>query len=185
MGFNLDPLSENASSPPFVKAIREWISGPTFVGEFNYASATEILAITENAGLDAIQLGPLFDYNELSIIPDSYTLFAEMRIDSNLPDPDLFIFLEQHAGKINYYILNFSHIIEPLSVLWKDALVTLCQSYPIFIYCNGDAQQVGEYIQLFKPFGYCLSGGLEEKTGLKSFEELDEIFDKLTDLATK
>ena len=49
MGFNLDPLSENASSPPFVKAIREWISGPAFVGEFNYASATEILAITENA----------------------------------------------------------------------------------------------------------------------------------------
>ncbi|MFN5790614.1 MAG: hypothetical protein ACK469_17830, partial [Bacteroidota bacterium] len=78
MGFNLDPLSENASSPPFVKAIREWISGPAFVGEFNYASATEILAITENAGLDAIQLGPLFDYNELPSIPDSYTLFAEM-----------------------------------------------------------------------------------------------------------
>lgn len=185
MGFNLDPLSENASSPLFVKAIREWISGPTFVGEFNYASATEILAITENAGLDAIQLGPLFDYNELVIIPDSYTLFAEMRIDSNLPDPDLFTFLQQHAGKINYYILNFSHITEPLSVLWKDALVNLCQSYPIFIYCNGDAQQVGEYIQLFKPFGYCLSGGLEEKTGLKSFEELDEIFDKLSDLASK
>jgi phosphoribosylanthranilate isomerase len=44
---------------------------------------------------------------------------------------------------------------------------------------------VGEYIQLFKPFGYCLSGGLEEKTGLKSFEELDEIFDKLSALALK
>ena len=105
MGFNLDPLSENASSPPFVKAIREWISGPAFVGEFNYASATEILAITENAGLDAIQLGPLFDYNEIPFIPDSYTLFAEMRIDSNLPDPALFTFIQQHVGKINYYIL--------------------------------------------------------------------------------
>jgi hypothetical protein len=40
-------------------------------------------------------------------------------------------------------------------------------------------------IQDFKPFGYCLSGGMEEKTGLKSFEELDEIFDKLSDLASK
>jgi phosphoribosylanthranilate isomerase len=185
MGFNLDPFAENASSPPFVKAIREWISGPTFVGEFNYASATDILTIAESAGLDAIQLGPLFDYNELAIIPDSYTLFAEIRIESNLPDPALFAFLQQHTGKINYFILNFSYITEPLSFLWKDALVSLCQSYPIFIYCNGDSYQVAEHIQYFKPFGYCLSGGSEEKTGLKSFEELDEIFDKLSALALK
>lgn len=185
IGFNLDPLAENAANPPFVKAIREWISGPTFVGEFNYTPATDILNIAESAGLGAIQLGPLFDYNELVIIPDSYTLFAEIRIESNVPDPSLFAFLQQHAGKINYYILNFSHITKPLSFLWKDALVSLCRSYPIFIYCNGGSDQVVEYIQYFKPVGYCLTGGSEEKTGLKSFEELDEIFDKLSVLNLK
>lgn len=185
VGFNLDPLAENTSSPAFIKAIREWISGPSFVGEFNYTPANDILTIAESAGLDTLQLGPLFDYNELSVIPDSYTLFADIRIDSNIPDPAVNTFLQQHSGKINYYILNFSNIIEPISVQWKDALVSLCQTYPIFIYCNGDAQQVAENIQYFKPFGYCLSGGSEEKTGLKSFDELDDIFDKLSDLAAK
>lgn len=185
VGFNLDPLAENTSSPAFIKAIREWISGPSFVGEFNYTPANDILTIAESAGLDTLQLGPLFDYNELSVIPDSYTLFADIRIDSNIPDPAVNTFLQRHSGKINYYILNFSNIIEPISVQWKDALVSLCQTYPIFIYCNGDAQQVAENIQYFKPFGYCLSGGSEEKTGLKSFDELDDIFDKLSDLAAK
>lgn len=185
VGFNLDPLAENASSPAFIKAIREWISGPTFVGEFNYTPANDILNIAESAGLDTLQLGPLFDYNELSVIPDSYTLFADIRIDRNVPDPAVYTFLQQHSGKINYYILNFSNIPEPISVQWKDALVSLCQTYPIFIYCNGDAHQVAENIQYFKPFGYCLSGGSEEKTGLKSFDELDEIFDILSDLAAK
>lgn len=185
VGFNLDPLAENTSSPAFIKAIREWISGPSFVGEFNYTPANDILTIAESAGLDTLQLGPLFDYNELSVIPDSYTLFADIRIDSNIPDPAVNTFLQRHSGKINYYILNFSNIIEPISVQWKDALVSLCQTYPIFIYCNGDAQQVAENIQYFKPFGYCLSGGTEEKTGLKSFDELDDIFDKLSDLAAK
>lgn len=185
VGFNLDPLAENASSPAFIKAIREWISGPSFIGEFNYTPANDILTIAESAGLDTLQLGPLFDYNELSVIPDSYTLFADIRIDSNIPDPAVNTFLQRHSGKINYYILNFSNITEPISVQWKDALVSLCQTYPIFIYCNGDAQQVAENIQYFKPFGYCLSGGSEEKTGLKSFDELDDIFDKLFDLAAK
>ena len=45
MGFNIDPIAENASSPLFVKTIREWISGPELIGEFNYASATEILTV--------------------------------------------------------------------------------------------------------------------------------------------
>jgi hypothetical protein len=33
--------------------------------------------------------------------------------------------------------------------------------------------------------GYCLTGASEEKTGVKSFEALDEIFDALADLALK
>jgi phosphoribosylanthranilate isomerase len=185
MGFNLDPLAENASSPQFVKAIREWISGPAFIGEFNYASASEILSITENAGLDTIQLGPLFNYTELNMIPDSYTIFAECMMDENFPDASLQAFLQQYSAKVNYYILNFSNLFEPLSIQWKNSLVSLCKAYPIFIHSNGNAPQILDHIQYFNPLGYCLSGGSEEKTGMKSFDELDEIFDQLSTLALK
>jgi phosphoribosylanthranilate isomerase len=185
LGFNIDPIAENASSPLFVKTIREWISGPELIGEFSYASATEILTVSESIGLKAIHLGPLFNYDELKFIPDSYTLFAEIMIEENIPNSDIQAFLNQYKNKINFYTLNFSNLFEPLSIHWKNSLVSLCKAYPIFIHSNGNANQIIDHIQYFNPTGYCLSGGSEEKTGLKSFEELDEIFDQLTALDLK
>lgn len=185
LGFNMDPMAENAANPTFVKAIREWISGPVFVGEFNYASSAEIVNIVHSAGLDAVHLGPLFNYDELQHIPAHYTLFAEIRVENNMPDTTVTSFIQEYATRINYFVLNFSNLFDPISMAWKNALIPLCSAFPIFINSRGDAQQIGDHIRYFNPLGYCLSGGSEEKTGVKSFEELDEIFDLLADLALK
>jgi len=185
LGFNMDPMAENAANPAFVKAIREWISGPVFVGEFNYASSAEIVNIAHNAGLDAVHLGPLFNYDELQHIPAHYTLFAEIMVENNMPDNSITTFIQEYATRINYFVLNFSNLFDPISIAWKNALIPLCSAFPIFISSRGDARQIGDHIRHFNPLGYCLSGGSEEKTGVKSFEELDEIFDLLADLALK
>lgn len=185
LGFNLDSTDQNASDPLFVKSIREWVSGPTFIGEFNFSSVKEILSVSENLGLNAIQLGPLFNFNDLKFIPDDYTVFAEIMVDVDIPSPDIQAFLNQYNNKVNFYILNFSNLFKPLSVQWKNALVNLCKVFPIFIHSNGNVNQIIDHILYFKPAGYCLSGGSEEKTGIKSFEEIDEIFEQLTALDFK
>jgi phosphoribosylanthranilate isomerase len=180
LGFNLNPSDPHATNPLFVKTVREWVSGPTLLGEFNLPSAKEILSISENAGLNTLQLGPLFNYDELMDIPESYTLFAEVSILKNIPNPNILHFLDSYRGRINYYLFNFSNLSEPLSEQWKNFLVDLCKCYPIFIQSDDPLDQMLHHIRYFNPTGYCLSGGLEEKTGVKSFDELDEIFERLT-----
>jgi phosphoribosylanthranilate isomerase len=185
LGFNLDPMAENSVHPAFLKSIREWISGPVFVGEFNYTSSDEIIAIAQRADIDAIHLGPLFPYEELKHIPGHFTIFSEIMIEHQRPDTTITTFIQQHSSRVNYFILNFSNLSDPISDDWINALKSLCSTFPIFINRRGDALQICNHIRQFNPLGYCLTGASEEKTGVKSFEALDEIFDALADLALK
>jgi phosphoribosylanthranilate isomerase len=63
-----------------------------------------------------------------------------------------------------------------------ELLQRACQQYPIFLSLKFTAPQLNGIISALAPAGISLKGGEEEKVGIKSFDELDEIFEELEEL---
>ena len=53
-------------APMQVKAIAEWVDGVKIVGEFSFATPEEILALSEQVGLDAVPVGMFISQKEIS-----------------------------------------------------------------------------------------------------------------------
>jgi phosphoribosylanthranilate isomerase len=70
-------------------------------------------------------------------------------------------------------------MLEAGSSLSIGFLVTLCAEYKVILALDFFPEEALQVLGSLQPEGLSLTGGDEEKIGLKSFEELDEILDHL------
>jgi phosphoribosylanthranilate isomerase len=54
-----------------------------------------------------------------------------------------------------------------------------CSRYPVLLNINLSPAELPDFIALVQPLGLNLRGGDEERVGVKSFDELDAIFEGL------
>jgi len=185
LGFNFEQGSENYIAPQSMKAIKEWVEGVKFVGEFPFASAEDIHAAVEALELDAIQVGMFTEVDVLEKL-DNVTVIKEVVISAEVDEVSLENHLNLYASQVEYFLLSF----EKNGTTWEmlksgerqisvAAFEKICAQYKIILSIDLSQDALEEILKIPNLYGLNVKGGEEEKVGVKSFDELDEIFEAL------
>lgn len=185
LGFNLSPAEENAINPLQVAAIREWVEGPKIVGEFSLSDKTEILRQVNDLKLDAVQLGMFTDLATVMDLSNALPVIKEIVIDASSTVGDIEFMLDHFAPYTSCFLLNFDKggfswaDVQQGKMLSPESLRDFCQRFPILLGIGVQASELKGMLDYLQPLGLNLLGGEEEKTGVKSFDDVDDIFEAL------
>lgn len=182
LGFNLEEGTPGYLEPMYMKAIREWVEGPKIVGEFAHSPLPVVREAARFYGLDAVQV----------VLPEegAEALEALSGLEVILEIPDLPALAEGDGGLlhalltscppfIRHFLLDFSKnpaagktlLTDP--AFWKN----LFEQFPVLLHLDATAEETSKILAETKPAGLSLSGGEEEKVGVKSYDEIDEILE--------
>lgn len=172
IGFCFDPGSENYIVPIKAKEIIDWITGSNIVAEFGDQHFDEIKDISELLGVDIIELNN-------SLLPDELPAFEKPVIKKT----DVSRFsqeqLQKELAAYHPYCDAFHLYASGQNNIPAEKLVEICSSYNIIWGFAVENREVMNIIGHYKPFGINVSGGVEEKTGIKDFDELNELVETL------
>ncbi len=184
LGFDLRASAENTLSLAEVKAIKEWIEGPVIVGEIDlldFEKAKEIINFLE---LEAIQVGMYTPIAQLQSLQD-YTIIKEVVVEPDMKASDLEAHLAEYFDVVSYFLLDFDkngidwqQIKEGISFS-VEFLQAICERQEILLSIHHQPTEIEEILERIQPYGLSVKGGIEEKVGFKSFDEVDEIFEIL------
>lgn len=152
LSFNTIPESEYHLDIAKIKEIKDWVEGPACLIETN---ALEFEEVADGHILSNI-------YSSLPLNKESFFRITLSEIEKGLP-----------SGK---YILNVASESDLEALLKVQPSKT--QGIEIFLDITKlDLKHFGK----LGHYGIVVQGGAEEKVGLKSFDELDELYELLMD----
>ncbi|GJM33384.1 MAG: hypothetical protein DHS20C18_23850 [Saprospiraceae bacterium] len=185
MGFNFDVGSESHIPAEMMKAISDWVDGVKIVGEFNLHTVDEIRAAIDLLNLDGIQVGMFTDLDALLELRSPVPVIKEIVIEKESSASELQHILEAFQPQVEAFLINF----DKNGISWEDLrdsrpfsiadLQKMAEEFPLLISIDLPADILIEVVNLIPFYGLNFTGGEEEKVGLKSFDELDEIFETL------
>ena len=185
LGFNFDQGSEHYILPQNMKAIKEWVEGVQVVGEFSFASAEDINEAVGLLELNAVQVGMFTEVSVLEKITAA-PVIKEVVISPEVDESSLETHLEQCGPHVEYFLLSFEKsgttwdmLKNGESQIGNILLEKLCAKYKIILSINLSEDSLNEILAIPNLQGLNVKGGEEEKIGVKSFDELDEIFEAL------
>jgi phosphoribosylanthranilate isomerase len=182
LGFNLEAGSEDYIEPKTMNAIKEWVDGVKIVGEFNLPDIETVKSAKEVLEIEQVQVGPFTDYNTLKSISELLPVMQEIVVEKDTSLDSLRPIFDQNADLVEVFILNF----DKNGISWAfiqenllDELKELTQEHPVLLSLNFDEKNIDSILEELQPLGINVKGGEEEKVGYKSYDELDEIFEKI------
>jgi phosphoribosylanthranilate isomerase len=182
LGFNLEAGSEDYIEPKNMNAIKEWVDGVKIVGEFNLPDLETVKSAIEVLEIEQAQVGPFTDYNTLKSISELLPVMQEIVVEKDTSLDSLRPIFDQNADMVEVFILNF----DKNGIDWAfirqnllEELKELIQEHPILLSLNFDEKNIDSILEELQPLGINVKGGEEEKVGYKSYDELDEIFEKI------
>ncbi|MFN0014947.1 MAG: hypothetical protein ACKVU2_10400 [Saprospiraceae bacterium] len=175
LGFGLEEGTDGYLDPMYMKAIREWVQGPRIVGEFDQAPAAYVREAAAFFGLDAVQV------TNPNVLPDLQGIETILLVSGTERADDLEPLLQQSIPFATRFLLDFSTpgLSDALLGTQADAWKNLFARYPVLLDINVPVQSLPGLLQTLRPAGLALRGGAEERVGIKSFDEVDAIFDCL------
>lgn len=174
LGFRFDDRSPRSVSVDLAKEIKDWLSGPRFIAEFNERSVNEINEIVEHLGTDCIQTAQDLNFADLS--NQIQSVIHYINISNFNTVVDLEAFLKERSTSIAQFVLDFRYLQEMKMPFWEaESIRNLCQNYPIFIKWHFDIENILPIVNNLSPFGLDLEGGNEIGTGLQAFDEVSEM----------
>ncbi|MEZ4933550.1 MAG: hypothetical protein R2788_15690 [Saprospiraceae bacterium] len=183
LGFPIG-VGDGLIEPVKVKAIAEWVDGVKIVGEFGFATPEEIRDLSQQIGLDAVQVGMFISQNEIKELK-GLTVIKEVVASVELSEIELEDHLDAYADYCDFFLLNFSaaghnwNDVEAGHPFTIDFIKDLCERHRIILNLDCQNNEVARMISEINPFAIGISGGEEEQVGVKSFDDLDEILDVL------
>lgn len=172
LGFNLEEGTEGYLDPMYMKAIREWVEGPKIVGEFSNSSVSYIREAASFFGLDAVQVTANYETQLPDLEGLTVILELDVRDERTIRDAQR-IFLET-APFVSFFLIKMTLGSQPFEA-WNLSTYT----YPVLLQTDAPAEQLPNLIKIMHPAGLSLVGGEEEQVGVKSFDEIEAIFDAL------
>lgn len=153
-----------------IKEIASWLDGSQMIVSFDRTPLEEALWFTREAGLGALMLPyqPVGDNIDVDI-------FFTIDLD------------EPNSGEmINTALRNGAHVVIRASAYNPEVADRLSDLLPTpflrkkaFLDMPLDVDMVRDLDESMPGIGFCLAGSQEEKLGVKSFEDLDEIVETL------
>ncbi len=173
IGFCFDPTSENYITPLKAKEIIDWVTGSSVVAEFGSQGLDEIKDISELLNVDVIEVN-----NRL--LPDELLGLGKpiiKKIDVTVFDTtQLQVEIDAYRNVADAFHL-YSHDEE--KGINESQLKSLCREVNIIYGLTLNLENVLNIIESYKPFAINVSGGQEEKAGIKDFDELNELLEKI------
>lgn len=158
MSFLIEDFTGQA---PAIKEMKDWVEGPIFALEYDEAVDIERL----NVQLDALQMDhAIVQGNDASIMASDWEIIPSYSIDE----------IENVKGSCILRLAEYKHWTEEL----KSQLKHHCQEAKVYIDASFDAADVDDILSLGIA-GLVLRGGDEEKVGVKTYDDLDEIMEAL------
>jgi phosphoribosylanthranilate isomerase len=168
LGFCCNSGTEKYCSPAKIKEISDWVQGPEFVLEFDgWQSEANVRDIINNHLGQAVHFGAFSTYSEDFGLPIFKDIFLEDLSETKNLDVD-------------YLVIKSEKQYLQLSVKDKSLINQWCGFNDVFLDIFFEIDDIPTILKELKIKGMILRGGEEEKLGLKSFEELDRIFEMLT-----
>lgn len=174
IGFCFDPQSPFYIAPIKAKEIMDWVNGTSVVAEFGEQSLAEIKDISELLNVDAIEVNNTLSPDELLSLGKAIV----KKIDVNqFTIEEIETEIAAYHSVADAFHLYASNKPERYDC---DQLVKLSQQVKIIWGLHFTKQNVTNIIEAFKPFALNLEGSEEEKTGIKDFEELNDLIEVIT-----
>ncbi len=173
MGFCFDNTNVNYIPPVKAQQIIEWTTGCFVVAEFGQQSLREITDIVELLNIDIVELN-----NDL--LPDDIKAIDKpiiKKIDISAWSAEAIEKqLNAYADKVDaFHLYNSEHTTQPNEAWLKN----LCATYKIIWGLNTSSDNIPHILHTYQPYALNITGGDEEKTGMKDFEELNLVLDAL------
>jgi phosphoribosylanthranilate isomerase len=173
MGFCFDNNNVNYIPPVKAKEIIDWTSGCYVVAEFGNQSIHEIMAITEMLNIDIVEINNLLSPTDLTEIDKPII----KKLDVSLLNKEtLTAEIVLYSTKVDAFHLFASYEINSISA---EQLKEICTNNKIIWGINTSSKTIKSINETYQPYALNITGGDEEKTGVKDFDELNEILEVL------
>jgi phosphoribosylanthranilate isomerase len=182
LGFALNAESESAVTPKQVQDMRAWLSGVAAVGEFGFSdTGEEIAAQAKNLELDAVELPYFYERAQAEIIhAEGCPIFKNIQLTDEAPQNQNWatLFAEAELWQpITELFIVHAHLLNADDYT---QLAAFSAKFPTLLHYYQSAQDLMPLLERLPNLkGLQLVGGAEERVGLKSFDQLDEIFEQL------
>lgn len=165
LAFNIDPLSENSLTPAQLKEIVDWVEGPKTIIKLDGLDVPETLTDVISS-IDALHMiiGPFIDSVNLPEFKKVYRICT----------------LEDGWQEGNHLVLSFPQEISNITASQKEKIILLTSQKEVYLDANFTSSDLS-LINYLGFTGIILKGGVEEKVGFKSYDELDEILEAVFD----
>lgn len=177
LGFNFEEGTEGYLDPIYMKAIREWVEGPKIVGEFEQKPVAEIREAARFFELDMVQVSATRHGEHLAALQD-LPLILSVKVDAQGMGVSLEK-LQEWAAYADMFLFDFSGSNYSKSKLfehseeWRAAFELL----PSLLQADFPAEDWPELLETLGAQGLSIVGGEEEKTGVKSYDQIEAIFE--------
>lgn len=173
LGFSLDPGHKAYIDPPTFKSIREWIAGPSIVGEMLECEPERIVRTLDQYDIDCIEISDPesiieFTRRQLPII-------LKLDISAYQKLADLSSILAECQDKVIFFLLERSGSAR----IQIGDIFRLADEYRIMIAFDIDSNSLQHWIDNTKILGISLKGGTEEIPGFKDYDELADILEMI------
>ena len=185
LGFNLDADSKNYIQPALMTEIGEWVEGVELLIEYGNSSPEIINKSVETLLPQHLQVGASMKMEDIFDLHPSILLHKEVIIKNEMTEVELEEELDTFNDAVSAFSLNFNQN----GILWEHLsknkpfsiafLEKLSKTYPIILEMDFAPDILKECLNVLPLYGIVLRGGMEERVGFKSYEELDELFDIL------
>lgn len=183
MGFDLDSNSPLFVPPEKLHAIIEWVDGVEFAGHFGLTPLEEIQHLVETLNLNYIQL-PHFSDPALHHELIGHKTIRQWMVEKGQSVDEIGEKITDWAPQLWGIELDFTASgLDPLAgeSIGTKGLNQLLSLHRIYLKAPFSLSNIARIKKLDPMPTLTFSGGEEEKTGLKSYEHIDDILDYLED----
>lgn len=176
IGFNLDPGQASRVSPEAVREIAGWLAGVQLAGAFSGAAAEEINELARQCALNLVLLNAHYLVDDLTKIDLPVILQVQVHKDSY--EKELVQILKLYQPHVRYFLIT-SPEFETIDDTILGFLQQLAREFPVLLGFGLEKDNVVSVLDRIKPAGIALKGGHEIKPGLKNFDDLADILERL------
>ena len=184
IGFNFELGTDTSVDIQKMKEIRDWLEGPSFVGEFGLTNAETIRETATFLELDYVQINHFTEVETAKAIKD-IPIIKEILILKEEDNSTVQITMTAFNSYVKFFLLDFTKS----GISWEEiksgkyldfyTLKQICQDYAVILSVDLNTDNLTEVMETLNPYGLNLTGGEEEKVGFKSFDDIDEIIEAL------
>jgi len=181
LGFPADYSQDQSLTKVQILEIKEWLYGPRYVIETGQLGEDEINDLCQFTGIYNVQTSRTLDPSELK---DVESIIRELAVHTETDWPELQASVQREKTQSAQFVLKMQEACAHWHY-WQDHrtelahLQEIIKAVPVILEMNYDQENVLYLIEKFQPFAISIKGSGEQEVGLKTFDEIADIFDRL------